>query len=84
MEIDRLKAIVLYILHNVHGKCISKLELFNILYFASQKHLVKYGYAMITDFYAFQFGPVPFELYNYLKSANNDIVSSVNIDKLYE
>ena len=29
-----------------------------MLYFASQKRLVRYGSAMITDFYAFQYGPV--------------------------
>ena len=59
MEIERLKAIALYVLNAVPGKCIGKHELFKILYFASQKQLVRYGYPMISDFYAFKYGPVP-------------------------
>jgi len=81
MEIDRLKAIVLYVLNEVPGKYLGKHELFKILYFASQKRLVRYGYAMITDFYAFQYGPVPSELFDYLKGGNNAILSSVNVDE---
>ena len=81
MEIERLKAIVLYVLNSVPGKCLGKHELFKILYFASQKRLVKYGYAMIADFYAFQYGPVPSELFDYLKGGNNAIISSVNFDE---
>ena len=80
MEIKRLKAIVLYILHNVQGKCLGKYELFKILYFASQKRLVRYGYVMIQDFYALFYGPVPSKLYDYLKGSNNAILASVNID----
>jgi uncharacterized phage-associated protein len=34
---------------------------------------------MITDFYALQYGPVPSELFNYLKS-NNEITSAIIID----
>jgi uncharacterized phage-associated protein len=81
MEIERLKSIVLYVLHSVPGKCLGKHELFKILYFASQKRLVRYGYAMISDFYAFKYGPVPSELYDYLKGGNNAIMSSVNLDE---
>ena len=81
MDIERLKAIILYVLHEVPGKCLGKHELFKILYFASQKRLVRYGYAMITDFYALKYGPVPSELYDYLKGGNNAIMSSVNIDE---
>ena len=70
MEIDRLKAIVLYVLNKVDGKCIGKHELFKILYFASQYHLIKYGDTIISDFYAFMYGPVPSELSDYLNSKN--------------
>ena len=80
MEIERLKAIVLYVLNSVPGKCIGKHELFKILYFASQKRLVGYGYAMIPDFIALPFGPVPSMLYNYIKDGNNAITISINID----
>jgi len=80
MEIERLKAIVLYVLHAVPGKCIGKHELFKILYFASQKRLVRYGNAMIADFYALKYGPVPSKLYDFLKGSDNVILSSINID----
>ena len=79
MDIDKLKAIVLYVLNSVHGQCLGKHELFKILYFASQKHLIRYGNAIITDFYAFQYGPVPSSLLNYLKG-KNAITLSLNID----
>jgi uncharacterized phage-associated protein len=80
MDIDRLKAIVLYVLNSVPEKCLGKHELFKILYFASQKHLIRYGNAMITDFYAFQYGPVPSKLHNYLNVKDNPITLSLNID----
>lgn len=80
MEIERLKAIVLYILNSVPGKCIGKHELFKILYFASQKRLVRYGYVMIPDFVALQYGPVPSRLFNYIKEGNNAIAKSISID----
>ena len=77
---EKLRAIVLYVLHHVPGNCIGKHELFKILYFASQKKLKKYGYAMISDFYAFKYGPVPSELYDFLKGGNNAIFASVSIE----
>ena len=40
MEIDKLKAMVLYVLNAVTGKFHEKHELFKILYFTSQKRLV--------------------------------------------
>ena len=81
MKIERLKAIVLYVLHAAPGKCIGKHELFKILYFASQIRLIRYGDAMISDFYAFKYGPVPSALLNYLNGTNNPIVLSVNFDE---
>jgi len=79
MDIDRLKAIVLYVLNSVPEKYLGKHELFKILYFANQKHLIRYGNAIITDFYAFQHGPVPSSLLNYL-NGRNTITSSLSID----
>ena len=81
MSVERLKAIVLYVLNRVDDKCLGKHELFKILYFASQKHLVRYGDAMISDFYAMEYGPVPSSLCNYLRRKNNDIAFSVKADK---
>ena len=80
MSVERLKAIVLYVLNKVDDKCLGKHELFKILYFASQKHLIRYGDAMITDFYAMEYGPVPSSLCNYLRRKNNDIALSVRAD----
>ena len=81
MSVERLKAIVLYVLNKVDDKCLGKHELFKILYFASQKHLIRYGDAMITDFYAMEYGPVPSSLCNYLRRKSNDIALSVRADK---
>ena len=81
MSVERLKAIVLYVLNRVDDKCLGKHELFKILYFASQKHLVRYGDVMISDFYAMEYGPVPSTLCNYLRKTNNDIALSVKSDK---
>ena len=50
MEIDRLKAIVLYVLNEVPGKFLGKHELFKILYFASQKRLVRNSQIIILPF----------------------------------
>jgi uncharacterized phage-associated protein len=80
MDIYRLKAIVLYVLNSVQGKCLGKHELFKVLYFASQKHLIRYGSVMISDFYAFQYGPVPSKLCDYLNGRDNPIISSLNVD----
>ena len=81
MSVERLKAIVLYVLNKVDDKCLGKHELFKILYFASQKHLVRYGDAMIADFYAMEYGPVPSSLCNSLKKKDNHIALSVQADQ---
>ena len=81
MEIERLKAIVLYILNKVPGKSLDKHGLFKILYFASQKRLVKYGRAMISDFYAFEYGPVPSALFSFINGINNPVALSISIDE---
>ena len=81
MDINKLKSIVLYVLNKTPDKTLGKHELFKILYFASQKRLVRYGRAMITDFHALQYGPVPLELYNYLKHSDNSAKLSVIVGK---
>lgn len=70
---DELKAInvVLFILSKV-GK-INKHKLAKVLYFADQKHLVKYGRPVIGDTYiAMKNGPVPSTVYDGIKSVDND------------
>ena len=80
-DVNRLKAIVLYVLNMVPRKFLGKHELFKILYFASQKRLVRYGSAMISDFYAFQYGPVPSELFDLINTHNSAIMLSIDIDE---
>lgn len=44
-------------------------QIFKILYFAEQRHLVKYGRPVLGDFYvAMQYGPVPSNVYDMLKN----------------
>lgn len=58
--------IVLYVLDKTHG--IDIYHLFKILYFAEQKHLVRYGEPMLADtFCALPNGPVPSALYDCIK-----------------
>ncbi len=48
-------------------------KVFKILYFADQKHLVRYGSAITGDRYiAMSYGPVPSMAYDIVKSLRND------------
>ncbi len=52
-------------------------KLFKILYFAEQKHLVRYGRFIVGDvFVAMQHGPVPFRIYDFLISLRQNSQSS--------
>lgn len=52
-------------------------KLFKILYFAEQKHLAKYGRSIIGDkFVAMKHGPVPSEIYYFLKSLRQNNVNT--------
>lgn len=60
-----LVEMVLYILKQTKGTDIY--HVFKILYFAEQKHLLKWGDRMLADdFKAYQYGPVPDQLYKAL------------------
>jgi uncharacterized phage-associated protein len=82
-RIDHEKIIhtLLFILDQLGGK--SDLhKLFKILYFADQKHLVKYGFPITGDFYiAMEYGPVPSKTYDVLKALRGD--SFWNVDPIY-
>jgi uncharacterized phage-associated protein len=70
---DESKALaaVLLVIKKQHGK-IDRHKLFKILYFADQKHLVRYGRPIIGDTYiAMKDGPVPSTLYDAIKSIND-------------
>ncbi len=65
-DIDRIKAAILYVLNKVGETDYHKL--FKILYFADQKHLVRFGREITGDQYvAMDRGPVPSETYDLLK-----------------
>lgn len=70
---DEAKALsaVLLILKKNKGK-IDRHKLFKILYFADQKHIVRYGRPVIGDVYiAMKDGPVPSMLYDAVKSIDD-------------
>ena len=69
-DFDTQKAIhtTLYILSKLGGEA-DYHKIFKILYFAEQKHLVKYGRPVTSDEYqAMQFGPVPSFIYDIFKA----------------
>jgi uncharacterized phage-associated protein len=58
---------VLYILNATKG--IDFYHVFKIMYFAEQKHLVRWGTRMTEECYlAYEYGPVPSSLYSAVKS----------------
>jgi len=83
MNINRLKAIVFYVLNEIPRGYVGKHELFKKLHFASQKHLAGYGNVMIAGFYALPHGSLPFKLCDYLKGRNNAIIPSLVIPEKY-
>lgn len=63
---QRIVEMVSYILNETGG--VDVYHVVKILYFAEQKHLVKWGAPLISDdFVAMEHGPVPTETYNALK-----------------
>lgn len=64
---EKTTQILLWIISKFNGK-IDFHKLFKILYFAEQKHLVRFGRLIIGDkFVAMKDGPVPSEIYYELK-----------------
>ncbi len=69
IQIREIKETILYILQSFKDG-VDYIKLFKILYFAQQKHLVKYGKVIVEDtFRARRHGPVPSFLYKALKEA---------------
>lgn len=69
-DIDRIKAAILYVLSEVGETDYHKL--FKILYFADQKHLVRFGRSITGEQYdAIQYGPVPVEAYDLFRHLSN-------------
>jgi hypothetical protein len=70
---DKEKAIstVLYIAEKLPQADLHKIS--KILYFAEQKHLVKYGSPIVGDYFvAMDNGPVPSQIYDMLKTVRGD------------
>lgn len=66
IEWQKLKEAVLYILNKAGGQ--SRYYIFKILYFAQRMHLARYGRRIIADdFEAWDYGPVPAQLYVAIK-----------------
>lgn len=66
---------VLYILNATKG--IDFYHMFKILYFAEQKHLVKWGTRITAeDFHAYDYGPVPFNLYGAVKAKRSEAIGA--------
>jgi uncharacterized phage-associated protein len=79
-SIDKTKAIesIKLVLLNIGGKSDFH-KLFKILYFADQKHLVKYGDPIIGDTYiAMKNGPVPSQIYSSFNLLRSGIVNGFN------
>lgn len=62
----RIVELVLYVLNK--GQLLTQYQLYKILYFAEQKHLLKWGAPILpVEFRAWECGPVPKKIYDSLK-----------------
>jgi uncharacterized phage-associated protein len=74
MNNDKIKATILYVLHEIPDG-VDFLKLFKIIYFASQRHLSNYGRAIIDDkFVAMPNGPVLTDTYDKLSGDKFDFI----------
>lgn len=84
-DINRIKAAILYVLSKVGETDYHKL--FKILYFADQKHLVRFGRPITGDQYeAIQYGPVPvetYDLFKHLASQDSFVMPSQEVADLF-
>ncbi len=82
---EKSNNVLLWIISKLNAK-VDFHKLFKILYFAEQKHLAKYGRFIIGDkFIAMKDGPVPSEIYYFLKRLrqNNVNANFKIVDKYY-
>ncbi|MBW2147873.1 MAG: SocA family protein [Deltaproteobacteria bacterium] len=62
-------------------------KVFKMLYFAEQKHLVKYGRPIVGDFYiAMEHGPVPSRIYDMIKIVKGEslIEDHMNLKRFFD
>lgn len=75
-EIDKIKAVVLYILEK-SGGTLDHITLFKKMYFAQQLYLVRYGRVIFNDsFRGFKRGPVPTFTYKSFLSALDNLTNA--------
>lgn len=72
-EIERIKAVILYILNNMQESSRDVYHIVKAAYYAQQYHLARYATRMyMDDIRALPFGPVPSLIYNVLKAARGE------------
>jgi len=84
---DKLISSFLYVAETLvkrRGKLSADIHrVFKIMYFADQKHLVKYGRPITTDYYdALPYGPVPSNAYEIVKTVRGETIFRRNINGL--
>jgi uncharacterized phage-associated protein len=81
-DIEKAKAVMLYISCNIQNRDI--MRLFKILYFAEKKHLAKWGDFILNDRYiAMRNGPVRSMLYDLFKGIRGDGLRSKEFEMFY-
>lgn len=71
---QRIAEIILYILSR--REFTSQIQLYKALYFAQKKHLLKWGVGIIpNEFKAWEYGPVPKNIYDSIKHLENGTYS---------
>ena len=87
IQISKIKTVLLYIMQSF-PQGVEYTKLFEILYFAQQDYLVKYGKVLIEDsFMALKYGPVPTYIYKALQTAGrkpteegfNDFLTGIEV-----
>jgi len=81
-DIEKAISAVLYISKNLPRPDMHKIS--KILYFAEQKHLVKYGSPIVGDYFiAMDNGPVPSQIYDMFKTVRGDSLYETDDFKPY-
>jgi uncharacterized phage-associated protein len=84
-NIEKIIAILLFVLKQSAHQSFDFHKLFKILYFADQKHLVRYGRTIVNDDYiAMDYGPIPSLIYDILKGIRDNKSDSVKYQAYFE
>lgn len=73
-QIQKIKAVVLYILQHAGGGGMDYIHLFKVMYFSQQKHLTLYAMPLMADtFAAKKHGPVPTLTYKVMRGLEGKV-----------